>query len=822
MRSLTEDLRRALRSFGRSPGFTAAAVLSLALGIGAATALFGVTEALLLRPLPYAHADRLAILWNRSPGLGIPEDWFSTAQYADIRKGVDGFESLAIAIGGNENLTDAGPGGPPERVGVVKVSSSLLPMLGVTPLVGRLFSGEEDVAGSPPRAVLSHALFARRYGSDPRVVGRSIVLNGKPHEVIGVAPRTFSLPREVLPTLNGAERADVLVSLPLGPAADSARGHEDYNLLGKLRSGVSVLEVQSRLDALTARLRRDHPEVYPPNGGLTFSVVPLRDQVVGGVRRPLLVLLGAAAAVLAISCVNVANLMLSRGVARQGEIAVRAALGASGRRLVVQLLTESALLALLGGAAGTAVALLGLRWLRAAGERSVPRLAEIGLDATALLFTLVVSIACGVLFGLVPARSAFRLDVSGALRHSGRGTAGGHGGGNRLRRLLVVSELALAVALLVGGGLLARSVMLLSAVRPGFDPKGVLTFEVTTSGDRYEQPEAVRAAYRELWERLERLPGVSAAGGTSSLPFSGMASWGPVTVEGRTPPPGERFLNADQRVVSGRYFEALRIPLRAGRLFDTSDTPDRPRSVIVDERMAAQLWPGRDAVGRRISLGDLAATPVWATVVGVVGRVKQDGLDSEPRIALYLAQSQHVGRAMQVVVRTTGDPLALAGAVEREVRALDPALPVYRVLTMEKRLESSLSRQRFTMQLLGLFSGVALALAAIGVYGVVTVLVSQGTREIGVRMALGATPGAILGLVVRHGLALTTVGVGIGLVLSLALGRVMRSLLFGIGPADPWTLGPVALLMGAVALVASGVPAWRAARIDPIDSLRAE
>lgn len=819
---MIEDLRHALRSLGRSPGFTAAAVLSLALGTGAATALFGVTEALLIRPLPYADADRLAILWNRSPGLGITEDWFSTAQYADIRKEADVFESLAIAIGGNENLTDAGPGGQPERVGVVKVSSSLLPMLGVTPLAGRLFAAEEDAAGSPPRAVLSHALFARRYGSDPRMVGRSIVINGKAHEVIGIAPRSFALPREVLPTLNGAERADVLVSLPLGPDADSARGHEDYNLLGKLRSGVSVREAQARLDSLTARLRRDHPEVYPPNGGLTFSVVPLRDQVVGGVRRPLLILLGAAAAVLAISCVNVANLMLSRGVARQGEIAVRAALGASGRRLVLQLLTESTLLALLGGMAGTAVAVLGLRWLRAAGERSVPRLGEVGLDATALLFTLLVSIACGVLFGLVPARSAFRVDVSGALRHAGRGTAGGHGDGNRLRRLLVVSELALAVALLVGGGLLARSVALLSAVPPGFDPSGVLTFEVTTSGDRYKEPEAVRTAYRELWERLERLPGVGAAGGTSSLPFSGMASWGPVTVEGRTPPPGERFLNADQRVVSGRYFEALRIPLRAGRLFDTSDTPDRPKSVIVDERMAAQLWPGQEAVGKRISLGDLAATPVWATVVGVVGRVKQDGLDSEPRIALYLAQSQHVGRAMQIVVRTAGDPLSLAGAVEREVRALDPALPVYRVLTMERRLESSLSRQRFTMQLLGLFSGVALTLAAIGVYGVVTVLVSQGTREIGVRMALGASPGAILGLVVRHGLALTAVGVGIGLLLALALGRVMRSLLFGVGSADPWTLGPVALLMGAVALIASAVPAWRATRIDPIDSLRAE
>lgn len=821
MRTLAVDLGHALRSFLRTPGFTASAVLSLALGIGAATALFGVTDALLLRPLPYADAERLVILWNRSPGLGIAEDWFSTAQYADIRSTGDAFESLAIAIGGNENLTDPDGVASPERVGVVRVSSSLLPMLGVSPSSGRLFGAAEDAAPSPPRAVLSDALFRRRYGADPRIVGRSIVINGQAHEVIGIAPRGFSLPREVLPTLNGAEEADVLVSLPLAPDAASARGHEDYNVLGKLRAGVTVRQAQARMDALTARLRRDHPDVYPPNGGLTFGVVPLREQVVGAARRPLLVLLGAAGLVLAIACVNVANLVLSRGVTRQGEIAVRSALGAGGRRLARQLLTETTLLTLAGGVAGAILAGLGIRWLRAFGTGSVPRLAEIGVSGRALAFTLGVAIVCGVLLGLVLARQASGVDVAGTLRHAGRGSTGGGARGGRARRLLVVTELALSVVLLVAGGLLVRSVTLLARTPPGFDPKGVLTFELTTSGERYKQPGAVRAAYRELWERLERLPGVQAAGGSSSLPFSGMASWGPVTVEGRVPPAGERFLNVDERVVSGRYFEAMRIPLRAGRLFDATDTPERPKAVVVDDRLAA-YWPGGDAVGKRISLGDLATTPVWATVVGVVGRVKQDGLDQDPRPALYLAQSQHVGRAMQAVVRTAGDPLALAGAVEREVRALDPGLPVYRVLTMERRVAGSLARQLFTMRLLGLFAGVALALAAVGVYGVMAYLVSSGTRELGVRMALGASPRAILGLVLSHGMALAGAGLAVGLVLAVALSRVMGSLLFGIGSADPWTLGPVALLMGLVALLASAVPAWRAARVDPVDSLRAE
>ena len=821
MLTLAADLRYALRAFSRSPGFTVAAVLSLALGVGATTTLFGITSALLLRPLPYRDADRLAILWNRSPGLNIAEDWFSTAQYFDIRSGHKGFEDVAIALGGNDNLSD---GEEPERIGVLRVSSNLLPMLGIGAQRGRLFRADED-SGKPDTAVLSHGLWVRRYGSDPDVLGRAIILNGRRLQVIGVLPRGFSLPREVLPTLYGGEQADIFLPLPLQPDAAGARGHEDYNLLGRLKPGVTVRQAQAEMETITARLRRDFPEVYPPNGGLTFSVVPVLEQVVGNVRRTLLILLGASGFVLLIACVNVANLLLSRAVARKKEISVRAALGATRGRILRQLLTESLLLGLCGGALGVVLALIGVHWVRVFGARSVPRLAEIGIDGTALAFTFLVSVGSGALFGIAPALRASRLDVSSTLREADRGSAGSGtiwGRGNGLRRLLVIAELGLSAVLLVGAGLLVRSFARLQQVSPGFDPKGVLTFELTLSGDRYKDPAVVRAAYRDLWGRLDRLPGVSASGGITSLPLSQMAAWGPVTVEGRVPPPGERFINADQRLVGGRYFETMGIPLREGRLFEEQDTPDKPKVVLVDEPMARLLWPGQSPLGKRISLGDLAATPIWATVIGVVGPVKHDALDVDSRIALYLAQSQGVGRTMNVVLRAAGNPLALTAAVKREIREVDRGLPLYRVLTMEQRIAHSLARQRFTMQLLGLFAGVALALAAIGIYGVLSYLVSQGTREIGIRMALGATQGGILALVVRQGMALALTGLALGLAAAAALTRVMRSLLFGVAATDPSTFAAIALLLSAVALVASYLPARRASRIDPMESLRSE
>jgi predicted permease len=823
MSTLAQDARYATRAFLRTPGFTLAAVLSLAIGVGANTSIFSVASALLLRPLPYAGADRLAILWNRSPGLGITEDWFSTAQYFDIRNGSRSFEQVAIAIGANYNLTGDGE---PERVGTLRVSSNLLPMLGATAHLGRLLVAEEDVEGAAAVALLGHGTWVRRYGADPRVIGRSITLNGQPYQIAGVLPSSFDLPREVMPTLGGAEHAEVVLPLPLDARAAGIRNREDYNILAKLRPGVSVEQAQAEMDAITARLRRDHPEVYPPNGGLTFSVVPLGDQVVGEVRRSLIVLTAAVGFVLLIACANAANLMLSRALARQREIAVRAALGASRGRLARQLLTESVLLALAGGALGLLLAFWSLEWIQAMGSRSVPRLREIAIDGRVLLFTLGVSIASGILFGLAPVARVSRLDLNDTLKDAGRTSAASAlwGRGQQTRRLLVVSELALSVVLLVAAGLLIRSFIGLQRVPPGFNPASLLTLELTMTGRRYNDAATVRETYRQLWERLERLPGVTAAGGVTSLPLSQMMAWGPITVDGRTPPAGERFINADQRIVGGRYFRAMEIPLVAGRLFDDRDTPDAPRAVIVDEHMARQLWPGADPIGKRIRTGGMDANPnaPWLIVVGVVGRIKQDALDSESRIAFYRAHTQFPARAMNVVVRSGADPAGLTAAVRQELRELDPDLPIYGVRTMTERVGESLARRRFAMVLLTAFAALALGLASLGIYGVIAYLVSQGTREMGIRIALGATPRAILQLIVGQALLVALAGVAIGIGGALAAARSMRSLLFGIDAVDPLTFTAIPLLLLAVALAAAYVPARRAARIDPIAVLRNE
>jgi predicted permease len=820
---LTTDLRYALRSFAKNPAFTAAAVLSLAIGIGANTSVFSVASALLLHPLPYKDAERLVILWNRSPGLNIEEDWFSTAQYFDIKNGHHGFEQVAIAIGGNYNLT--GDGGEPERIGVVRTSSNLLPMIGARAELGRLFYADEDAPGAAPTALLAHGTWLRRYGGDPGVVGRKITLNGQIYQIVGVLPDSFALPREVLPTLGVAEDGEIFLPLPLAASAATVRDHEDYNIVAKLRPGVSAAAAQAEMDTITARLRRDFPDVYPPNGGLTFGVVPLLDQVVGSVRRTLLVLVGAVGFVLLIACANVANLLLSRAVTREKEIAVRAALGAGRGRLVRQLLTESLLLAALGGALGIMFSTAALRWIRVLQPSSIPRLRDVAINVEVLLFTVAVCGVSGIVFGLVPAIGVRQLNLYGTLKDVGRGSAPAGavwGRRNNFRRLLVVVELALSVILLVGAGLLVRSFVELQNVAPGFDGRGVLTFELTMTGRKYGDSHAVLNSYRELWERLDRLPGTAASGGITSLPLSGYFAWGPITVEGRVPPPGENFINADQRIAAGRYFEVMRIPLVRGRFFDENDTTDKPRVVIVDEFMARELWPDRDPIGKRIRLGDLNSKGPWHTVVGVVGRVKQYGLDTDGRIALYMPHTQAPSRALYVVLRNAADPTAAAAAVKKEIRELDPDLPIYHLRTMGERVAQSMARQRFFMLLLSLFAGVALVLATIGVYGVMAFLVTQGTREIGIRIALGASERRVLGLVLGQGLAVAAGGGAIGLAFAFVLTRSLRSLLFGVRDTDPITFAAVALVLVSTALAATYFPARRAARTDPMVSLRTE
>jgi predicted permease len=693
-------------------------------------------------------------------------------------------------------------------------------------LFGDTFTPADDRPGSTGKAVLSYGTWQRRYGGDPAVVRRSLTLNGQVYEIVGVLPASFSLPREVLPTLGVVDDAEILLPLPLPANAAQVRNREDYNIVARLTPGATIEQARAELDTLTARLRQEHPDFYPPNGGLTFRVLPLQEQAVGKVRLALIVLVASVAFVLLIACANVANLLLSRSLARQREIAVRAALGASRARIVRQLLGESALLGIAGGGLGLIFSLLCIQGIRVLGSTSVPRLNEIAIDWRVLAFTTVISLASVAIFGLAPALRLSRVDLTVSLNDASRGSSGGRGMWRRpnSRTLLVVVELALSVMLLVGAGLLVRSFAHLQRVSPGFNPASVLTLELTMTGRKYNDADAVLNTYRSLWERLSRLPGVTAVGGISALPLSGMMAWGPITIEGRTGPEGEKFINTDIRVVGGDYFKTMEIPLREGRLFGEQDTRISERVVIVDDRFARQFWPGESAIGKRIRTGGFDVTPdtPWMTIVGVVGHVKQDSLDADSRIAYYRYHGQSPTRAMNVVVRSAADPSSLPSAVTQEIRQIDADLPIYKMQTMGTRVDASLAERRFAMLLLTLFAVLALGLAAVGVYGVMAYLVSQSRRELGIRLALGAAPRDLLWLVVRHGMVTAAIGMALGLAGAFALTRFMRNLLFGVQATDPWTFAAIALTLAAVALMATFVPARRAARIDPIVSLRGE
>jgi predicted permease len=835
-------MRQILRSLVRTPGFTIAAVLSLAIGIGANTAIFSVAYAILLRPLPYANADRLTILWNRSPGLNIAEDWFSTAQYYDIKNGHSGFEAVAIAGGNNVNLT--GGGGPPERVGGLSMSPNLLTMLGATAVRGRLFADTDGAPGAPAVAMISHGLWQRRFGGDPDIAGKPIVINGAPVSIVGVLAPGFSIPREVMPTLGVVDNGDIYTAYRFLPTAATFRGAEDYNVVGLLKPGVTVAAAQTEMDALTARLRREFPDVYPPNGGLTFSIVPMQEQVAGKITRPLLIVSSAVAFVLLIACANVANLLMSRAVSRHKEMAVRAALGAGRGRIVRMLMAEGAMLSAAGGVIGVALAAIAVRWIHAAQPKDLPRLGEIGINMPVLAFTIGLSLFAALLFSLAPAISAGHADPLGAMRgdlaaalgSAARGSSSMGalwGRGRPTRRLLVAGELALAVMLLVGAGLLIRSLDSLQHVPPGFVADGVATMEVTLTAPNYRNAAEIRAGYARLWERLEAMPGVTAAGGVSSLPLSGFFAWGPITVEGRVPPPGEKFINADQRSASRDYFRTMRIPLVKGRLFDESDypppippstpaqptQPPAPRVVLIDELMAATLWPDADPIGKRIKPGDASSTSAWETVVGVVGRVKQYGLDADARMAFY---RPNVARAMFITVRTSGRTSDLLAALPGAMHAFDPDLPLYHLRSMSSRVDASLARARFLTSLLTAFAVLAMLLAAVGIYGVMAYLVTQSTREIGIRVALGATPRGILGMVLGHGALITAAGLIAGAAGAFGLARFIESQLFGVTSHDPATFAIVSATLAIVALAAVAIPAVRAARIDPIDALRAD
>ncbi len=815
METLWQDLSYTLRRLAKNPGFTLVAALSLAIGIGANSAIFSVANTLLLRPLPFKDADRLVILWNRSPGLNVEQDWFSLGQYLDIKIENRVFEQTAVTIGGSYNLTGAGI---PEHIEGARVSSSLFSLLGGQAVYGRVFLPEEDEKGKAPTVILSNAFWQRRFGSDPAVVGKTLTLNDQNFSIVGVLSAGFSLNKEVMPTVNGVQRADIFLPLPISDSDRTNRGGEDYNIFARLKPGITVAQAQADMDLIAAQMKRQYTENYPANGGLTLSVVSLLEQVVGGIRRALYVLLGAVGFVLLIACGNVANLLLARAAVRQKEIAIRSAVGANRWRIIRQLLTESVVLAMIGGLLGLGLALAAVRALRVFGSANIPRLPEIGVDGRVLAFTFFVSLLTGIVFGLVPALKASRVDLNETLKDGGRSSGGG--GHHRTRNLLVVAEVALSLMLLIGAGLLIRSYQRIQNASPGFNPRGVLSLRLSLPAARYTTPESVFNFYKQFGEGVTQLPGVQSVGMNLVLPLSNYtAAWGPITVEGYVPKASSELIISNERFVSQGYFRTMEMPLVKGRQFDDRDIKGAPDVTIINEALAARFWPNEDPIGKRIQRGGKAP---WRTVVGIVRDEKEVNLENEPLIALYHPIDQFNIRSRYFVARTSADTDQLMAAITRQVHALDPQLPVYDASTMEQRLYDSLARRRFAMLLLGVFSAVALVLAAIGIYGVMSYWVNQRTHEIGIRVALGAQQGNILQLVIRQALVLVAIGIGVGLAGAFALTRVMASLLFGVSATDGLTFALISLLLAAVALIASYLPARRAAKVDPIIALRYE
>jgi len=823
------DIRYAIRTLRRSAGLTLLIVASLAIGIGANTAIFSVVNALLLKPLPYPDADRLVVLWLRSPGINIPQDWPSPGQYLDVQQENRSFAEMAISHGrvgallagaGDASGTQDGP----QRVEGLETSSSLFHLLGATPLYGRLLRPEEDSLGHAPVVVLSHAFWRRAFGADPNVVGKVITLNGfqnpdmpgNQYEVVGVLGPDFLLNGEIMPTVAGIRQMDVFLSLPFGPETQvKRRGDENFNIMARLKPGVTPELAKSDVAAIASRIRDKDQR----DRTFTIDVVPLVESVVGSVRLAVLVVMGSVMLVLLIACANVANLLLTRATGRQKEVAVRTALGASWQRLVRQLLTESLLLGLLGGAAGLLVARAALRVVRTINPGNIPRLEAIGLDGSVLFFTFAISVITGLLFGLAPALRAARVDLSSSMKAGGRNTQGEGGFGSsrrRLRSLLVVAEVAISLMLLVGAGLLIRSFVRLQQVSPGFEPAGVISMRLGPSARSFQNREEALAFYRPYNDALAAVPGVSMRGAVSSLPFTASVGWGGINVEGWTPEPGQE-LQVDQRGATPDYFRTMAIPLVKGRFFADMDLAQNAAPVcIIDEKFAQRFWPNGDAVGKHVWNGDANAPKI--TIVGVVGTVKQYGLDIDGRIVVYRPSANSGWH----VARTSGDPASVGAALVRKIHELDPTVTVVDVQTMTERMGGSMARQRFSAVMLGAFATFALILAVVGVYGVMSHLVTQGAHDIGVRMALGAERSRILLMVLRQGLELTAAGVVVGLAGAAALTRLMASLLFGVTATDVVTFSTVPLVLIATAVIAISVPALRATRVNPVVALREE
>jgi putative ABC transport system permease protein len=799
--TLLQDIRYAVRRLLKSPGFAVVAVGALALGIGANTAIFSVVNSVLLRPLPYPAPEQLVQLWEARPRQNMPRVEIAPHEFLAWADQSQSFQRLAAIDVAEYNLTGRGE---PERVSGSLVSAAYFPLLGVTPARGRTFLEEEDRPGANNVVVLGHELWQSRFNSDPSIVGQTLSLDGVACTVVGVLPRGFRLP-------NGAELAR-----PIAFDADDRKPGSHYlNVLGRLKEGVAVAQAEAEMATVAARVEQS---LGGTNVGHQVLVVPLHEEVVGGSRTALLVLLGAVALVLLIACANVANLLLARAAARRREVAVRAALGASRWRIVRQLLAESLLLSALGGVLGLLLAVWGVELLVRLDPTGVQRAGEVTLDWRVLAFTLGLSVLTGLLFGLAPALQASKADFVESLKEGGRSGQGL--ARSRLRSALVVAEVALTLVLLVGAGLLLKSFSRLLAVDPGLDPRGVLTLDVALPPAKYAEPQRVMAFYERLLQEAAALPGVQAAGAVSVLPLAGDDTSNFVLIEGRAPLPPGQALRAGRRNVTTDYFRALGISLKQGRGLTASDASGAQPVLVINEAMARSFFPGEEPIGKRIRTGGDKSP--WVEIVGVVGDVRHRGLDVDTRPEMFFPHTQTPSRHMTLVVRAADAPAALAAPLRERVRSIDQDQPVGNVKTMEEWVSESVASRRFTAALLGVFAAAAAGLAALGLYGVVSYSVAQRTHEIGLRVALGARPRDVLRLVIGQGMVLTLVGTVVGVAAALALTRVISGLLFNVGATDPTIFVAVPLLLTSVALLACYFPARRATKVDPMVALRYE
>ena len=812
MSTLIHDLRYGLRVLARNPGFTAVAVLTLALGIGANTAIFSVVNAVLLRPLPYPQPDHLVKVWGNFSGIGLPNNrnWISAPEFKDLESQNKSFSHIAAITDASFNLD---VGGVPRRIEGYLVSPSLFPLLHVQAALGRTFLPVEAETGHDKAVLLGYGLWKRGFGGEPGVVGRQLQMNGLSYVVVGVMPAGFQYPDD-------AEMWAPLAFAPSDLTPDN-RGNHGYEVLARIKSELTLPQARSDMQALTKAVVEQNKGYPYAKYNFAFTLTPLLDEVVSDIQKALWILTGAVALVLLIACANVANLLLVRASAREKEMAVRMALGASRGRLIGQLLTESIILSLLGGAAGLLVARWSVQGLIGLSSTVFPRVAAAGMDGTVLAFTMVISLGTGILFGLVPALQSTGEAQHDTLKEGGRGGTAALGS-QRLRHALIVGELALSLILLNGAGLLLRSFIRLQEVDGGFRPDHVLTMRIALPANSYSKPEQIRGFFRNLMGRVSGLPGVQAAGAVSALPLSGSGFSGTTTMETHAVPPDAATPEADWRVVTPGYFQAMGIRLISGRLIDERDGDKSPPVAVVDETLARTYWPGEDAIGKRLHRGGTKSTAPWMTVVGVVHHVRYRTLEAQSRVQVYWPEEQNPTPNLSLVIRTAADPYALSATVQKQVQAVDAQQPVYSVRTMEELLAGSLARRRLSMLLLSILAAVAVVLAAVGIYGIMAYWVYQRLHELGVRMALGAGRLEVLGLVFRQSFVLAGVGVGSGLVGSLALTRFMTSLLFNVKPHDPLTLLAVGLLLMAVALVASYLPAHRATTVDPMVALRYE